>query len=81
MHLPLHIFSNHSLLLNLNDLEGFGIVIMCAIALFVVVGFASIMVVKGKEVNYFVAGRSLPLWVVTGESSFAAFPKQNMLIH
>lgn len=54
---------------------------MCAIALFVVVGFASIMVVKGKEVNYFVAGRSLPLWVVTGESSFAAFPNQNILIH
>ncbi len=38
---------------------------MCSIALFVLVGFASVFVIKGKSENYFVAGRSLPLWVVT----------------
>jgi Na+/proline symporter len=38
---------------------------MLAIAVFVLVGFASVFVVRGKSENYFVAGRSLPLWVVT----------------
>ncbi|KAL7531840.1 hypothetical protein ACHAXR_004270 [Thalassiosira sp. AJA248-18] len=45
--------------------KGFGIAVMTAIALFVVVGFASVFVIKGKSENYFVAGRTLPLWVVT----------------
>lgn len=45
--------------------KGFGIAVMTAIALFVVVGFASVFVIKGKSENFFVAGRSLPLWVVT----------------
>ena len=49
----------------LSTKPGFGIAVMCAIGLFVVVGFASYFVVKGKSENYFVAGRSLPLWVVT----------------
>lgn len=47
------------------DYTGFGIAVMCSIALFVIVGFASVFVIKGKSENYFVAGRSLPLWVVT----------------
>lgn len=45
--------------------QGFGIAVMLAIAVFVLVGFASVFVVRGKSENYFVAGRSLPLWVVT----------------
>jgi Na+/proline symporter len=45
--------------------SGFGIAVMCAIALFVIVGFASIFIIKGQSENYFVAGRSLPLWVLT----------------
>jgi hypothetical protein len=43
----------------------FGIVVMCFIGLFVLVGFATVFFVKGKSENYFVAGRTLPLWVVT----------------
>lgn len=38
---------------------------MTAIAIFVLVGLASVFVIKGKSENFFVAGRSLPLWVVT----------------
>lgn len=44
-------------------IQGFGIAVMVAIAFFVVVGFASVFVIKGKSENFFVAGRSLPLWV------------------
>lgn len=33
--------------------------------MFVIIGFATVFVIKGKTDNYFVAGRSLPLWVVT----------------
>lgn len=43
--------------------HSFGIAVMTAIALFVCVGFASVFVIKGKSENFFVAGRSLPLWV------------------
>lgn len=44
--------------------KGYGIAVMTAIGLFVCVGFASVFVIKGKSENFFVAGRSLPLWVV-----------------
>ena len=37
---------------------------MVAIAIFVLVGFSTVYFVKDKSVNYFVAGRSLPLWVI-----------------
>ena len=37
---------------------------MCIIALFVSVGFVTVLFVKGKSQNYFVAVRSLPLCVV-----------------
>ena len=37
---------------------------MCIIALFVCVGFVTVLFVKGKCQNYFVAVRSLPLCVV-----------------
>ena len=43
---------------------GFGIVVMLAIMIFVIVGFATVYLVKNKAENFFVAGRSLPLWVV-----------------
>lgn len=38
---------------------------MVAIAIFVLVGFGTVFIIKNKSENYFVAGRSLPLWVVT----------------
>ncbi len=38
---------------------------MVAIAVFVLVGFGTVFIIKNKSENYFVAGRSLPLWVVT----------------
>jgi len=44
---------------------GFGIAVMVTIAIFVVAGFATIFFIKDKSENFFVAGRSLPLWVVT----------------
>ena len=43
---------------------GFGIVVMVAIALFVVIGFSTMFFIKNQSENYFVAGRTLPLWVV-----------------
>jgi len=43
---------------------GFGIVVMVAIALFVVIGFSTMFFIKSKSENYFVAGRTLPLWVI-----------------
>ncbi|KAL3929736.1 MAG: hypothetical protein SGBAC_012080 [Bacillariaceae sp.] len=42
----------------------FGIVVVSFIALTVLVGFATVLCVKGKSENYFVAGRTLPLGVV-----------------
>lgn len=38
---------------------------MCAIVIFVLIGFSTAFFVKGESKNYFVAGRSLPLWVIT----------------
>lgn len=37
---------------------------MVAIAVFVLIGFSTVFFVKSKAENYFVGGRSLPLWVV-----------------
>ena len=37
---------------------------MVTICIFVLVGFATIYFIKDKSENYFVGGRSLPLWVV-----------------
>ena len=45
--------------------QGYGIAVFTAIIVFVLVGFASVFAIKGKSENFFVAGRSLPLWVVT----------------
>jgi len=39
-------------------------VVMVAIGIFVLVGFATVFFIKNKSGNYFVAGRTLPLWVV-----------------
>jgi hypothetical protein len=36
---------------------------MASIALYEVVGIASFFFVKGKSENFFVAGRTLPVWV------------------
>jgi Na+/proline symporter len=38
---------------------------MVAIAVFVLIGFSTVFFVKSKPENYFVGGRSLPLWVIT----------------
>ncbi len=38
---------------------------MLAIVLFVGGGFASALIIKGRSADFFVAGRSLPLWVFT----------------
>ena len=43
----------------------YGIVVLCFIALSFLVGLATVFCIKGEAENYFVAGRSLPLWVVT----------------
>lgn len=59
--------------------KGFGIAVMTAIALFVVVGFASVFVIKGKSENFFVAGRSLPLWVITATLASQAIDSNAIL--
>ena len=43
--------------------QGFAIAVMVAICIFVVVGFATIFLIKGEAENFFVGGRSFPLWV------------------
>ena len=43
---------------------GFGIAIAIAIAISFVIGVATYFVVAGQAENFFVAGRSLPLWIV-----------------
>lgn len=45
--------------------NGYIIVISVFMAIFCAIGIATYMVVKGQSVNFFVAGRSLPGWVVT----------------
>ena len=44
--------------------KGFGIAVGLTIALSFAIGVATIFVVKGEPENYFVAGHSLPLWIV-----------------
>ncbi len=44
-------------------IQEYGKAVIASILFFVSVGFVSIFVIKGKSENYFVAGRSLPLWV------------------
>lgn len=43
--------------------KGFGIAVMASIALYEVVGVACFFFIKGKSENFFVAGRTLPVWV------------------
>ena len=44
--------------------KGFAIAILTSMGIFMLVGFATSIFVKGKPEAYFVASRSLPLWVV-----------------
>lgn len=48
-----------------SELTGFGIVVGVGIAISFVVGFATLFLVHGEAENFFVAGRSLPLWIVS----------------
>lgn len=43
---------------------GFGIAIIIAIVISFLIGFATLFLVHGEAENFFVAGRSLPLWIV-----------------
>ena len=43
---------------------GFGIAIVVAIVISFLIGFATLFLVHGEAENFFVAGRSLPLWIV-----------------
>jgi Na+/proline symporter len=60
----LYISSLSQLLFTFDHTIGFGITVMVAIAVFVLIGFSTVFFVKSKAENYFVGGRSLPLWVV-----------------
>jgi hypothetical protein len=44
--------------------KGFGIAIVVAIVISFLIGFATLFLVQGEAENFFVAGRSLPLWIV-----------------
>jgi len=44
--------------------ERFGIGVVVFIALCAILGLGALIQVSGKSANYFVAGRSLPLWIV-----------------
>ena len=53
---------DYSLISNTNS--GFSIAIIVAIVISFLIGIACIVLVRGKAENYFVAGRSLPLWIM-----------------
>ncbi|CAB9519598.1 affinity choline transporter 1 [Seminavis robusta] len=44
---------------------GFSVAIIAAIAVSFLIGMATLFLVQGKAENFFVAGRSLPLWIVS----------------
>jgi Na+/proline symporter len=44
--------------------NGFSIAIIVAIVLSFSIGMSTLFLVHGKTENFFVAGRSLPLWIV-----------------
>lgn len=44
--------------------RGFSIAIAAAIVVSFLIGMATLLLVQGKAENFFVAGRSLPLWIV-----------------
>ncbi|KAL3789680.1 LOW QUALITY PROTEIN: hypothetical protein HJC23_003881, partial [Cyclotella cryptica] len=50
---------------------GFGIAIMSSIALYELVGVACFFFIKGKSENFFVAGRTLPVWVRSSCSTYS----------
>lgn len=43
---------------------GYGIAVALSIAVSFLIGVGTIFLVHGKTENFFVAGRSLPLWIV-----------------
>jgi len=45
--------------------RGFGIACVCFAVFFMIMGFMTFTSVKGKAENFFVAGRTLPLWIVS----------------
>lgn len=44
--------------------KGYGIAVAVSIVISFLVGISALIMVRGKSVNFFVAGRSLPLWIV-----------------
>ena len=58
-----HTLSNWIFLCSL-FVTGFGIVVGVGIGISFLVGFATLFLVHGEAENFFVAGRSLPLWIV-----------------
>eukprot|EP00934_Nitzschia_sp_Nitz4_P005955 Nitzschia sp. Nitz4//scaffold243_size29414//16856//19408//NITZ4_008060-RA/size29414-augustus-gene-0.13-mRNA-1//-1//CDS//3329543843//5945//frame0 len=44
--------------------KGFGIAIIIAIVVSFLIGFATLFLVQGEAENFFIAGKSLPLWIV-----------------
>jgi hypothetical protein len=44
--------------------NGFGVCILLSIVVSFFLGFATLFFVEGEAENFFVAGRSLPLWIV-----------------
>ncbi len=45
-------------------LSGYGIVVGIGIGISFLVGFATLFLIHGEAENFFIAGRSLPLWIV-----------------
>jgi Na+/pantothenate symporter len=45
--------------------KGYGTAVICFAGLFMCLGVATFFAVKGKAENFFVAGRTLPLWVIS----------------
>ena len=58
--------------LNLIDMQGFGIAVMVSIALYEIVGILCFVFIKGKADNFFVAGRTMPIWVSVSSDNNAS---------
>jgi hypothetical protein len=59
--------------------KGYGIAVGISMAVSFIAGIMAFLWIKGKSENYFVAGRSLPVWVVTVTLAAASLDSNALL--
>jgi hypothetical protein len=59
--------------------NGFGIAVLLGIVVSFLIGIATLFFVQGEAENFFVAGRSLPLWIVAMTLGAQAIDSNSLL--